>query len=316
MSADASPNHQSKLAAAGANLAVDATAAEVIGAFRDAGIRSVLLKGPSIGRWLYPADSARVSVDVDLLVAPAGRGRAEEALTRLGFTAFPTNPAGVEVKHAHCWRRDRNPITVDLHLTLPGVGVSDDDVWSLLSAETEQLVVGDLTVEMLSEAARAMHVALHAGQHGPGFSGPVSDLERAVEQLPIAVWKEASALAVQLGAESLFAAGLGLHERGTEILQHVGLSGRKTVEVALRSTTGPDLALGFHRLAGTRGLSAKLAFVARKIVPPPAWMRAVVPLARRGRLGLVAAYLLRPLWLLRRAGPAFRAWRRAVREAR
>jgi hypothetical protein len=316
MSADVPPTQRTTLAAVGVNLAVDATAAEAIGAFRDAGIRSVLLKGPSTGRWLYPSESTRVSVDVDLLVAPADRGRAEGVLARLGFSPFPTNPAGVEVKHAHCWHRELNPITVDLHLTLPGVGVSDDTAWSVLSNETEQLVVGGFPVEVLGQAARAMHVALHAAQHGSGFAGPVADLERALEQLPLDVWKDASALAVQLRAESLFAAGLGLHERGREVLPHLGLSGRKTVEVALRVSTPPDLALGFHRLAGTPGLSAKLAFVARKIAPPAAWMRSVVPLARRGRLGLAAAYIVRPLWLLRRAGPAFRAWRRAVREAR
>jgi hypothetical protein len=249
-------------------------------------------------------------------VAPADRVGAETVLSGLGFSAFPSSDLGNEIKHAHCWQRELNPISVDLHVTLPGVGVSDDLAWSVLTNETEQLVVGGLTVETLSEAARAMHVALHAAQHGPDFSGPAADLERAVAQIPVHVWKEAAELAVQLKAESLFSAGLGLQERGREILGELALPESRTVEAALRSTSPPDLALGFHRLAGTPGLRAKLAFVVRKIVPPPAWMRAVVPLARRGRLGLAAAYLLRPLWLLRRAGPAFRAWRRAVREAR
>jgi hypothetical protein len=316
MSAGVPPSEPTKLAAAGANLAVDATAAEVVGRFREARIRSILLKGPSVIRWLYAPESTRVSDDVDLLVAPADHAAAERALADLGFSPFPSNVAGGETKHAYCWQRALNPITVDLHVTLPGVGVSDENVWNVLSHQTEHMIVGGLTLETLCRPARAMHVALHAGQHGPGFSRPLADLGRAVEQVPRDVWKEASALATRLGAESLFAAGLALHDEGMDLVSHLGLSQHKTVEVALRSSTGPDLALGFHRLAGTPGLFSKLAFVAQKVVPPAAWMRSVVPLARRGRFGLVAAYVLRPLWLLRRAGPALRAWRRAVKDAR
>ena len=232
MSAGASPIRRTTLAAAGANLAVDATAAEVISRLRDAGIRSILLKGPSIGRWLYPPESTRVSVDVDLLVAPVDRGEAERVLASLGFRAFPTNVAGREIKHAYCWQRDLNPITVDLHLTLAGIGASDEDAWRFLSKETEQLLVGGLTVEVLSQAGRAMHVALHAAQHGSGFIGPVTDLERAVEQVPLDVWRKASALAIRLDGASLFVAGLSLLEGGRQILSSLGLSEPKTVEVA------------------------------------------------------------------------------------
>jgi hypothetical protein len=316
MSENVSPGRRSALIAAGAGLAVEATTAEVAGALRRAGIRTILLKGPSFARWLYGPESTRLSVDVDLLVAPADRAAAEAVLSRLGFSPFPTNVAGGEVKHAYCWERGLDAITVDLHLTLPSVGVSSEDAWRVLSADTERLMVGGIPVEVLSPAARAMHAALHAAQHGPGFSGPLTDLQRALERLPPDVWHEAATLALRLEADSLFAAGLGLLDPGRSVLARLGLSERRTVEVALRVTTPPDLALGFHRLAATPGLGPKLSFIARKIVPPPAWMRSCVPLAGRGRLGLAAAYIARPIWLLRRARAGFRAWRRAVRAAR
>jgi hypothetical protein len=316
MSENAVSTRRTRLLANGADMAIEATAAEAVGALRSAGIRTILLKGPSLARWLYDSESTRIAVDVDLLVAVDDRPAAEAVLAKLGYSPFPSNVAGDEVKHAHHWDRDLNTISVDLHLTLPGVGVSNEDAWTVLSQDTEQLVVGGIPVEVLAPAARAMHVALHAGQHGPGFEGPLTDLTRALDQLAPEVWEEAASLALRLEAESMFAAGLGLLDHGRQILARLGLSDRKTVEVALRATTPPDLALGFHQLASTPGLRPKLAFVARKIFPSAAWMRRCIPLARRGRLGLAAAYLLRPFWLLRRAGPGFRAWRKAAKHTR
>lgn len=305
-----------RLLKAGADLAVEATAAEIVQSLRKAGIRSVLLKGPSLARWLYDPESTRTAVDVDLLVAVADRSAAEAVLADLGYSPFPSNVAGNETKPARHWDRDLNTISVDLHLTLPGVGVSNEAAWTVLSQDTEELVVGGVSVEVLAPAARAMHVALHAAQHGPGFKGPLTDLERALDQLAPQVWDKAGALAVRLEAEPMFAAGLGLLDDGRRILARLGVADDKTVEAVLRATTPPDLSLGFHQLASTPGMRPKLAFIIRKVVPPPAWMRSCIPLARRGRLGLAGAYLLRPVWLLKRAGPGYRAWRRAVRNAR
>jgi hypothetical protein len=310
------PARRARLLKAGAEMAIEATAAQAIGALRRAGIRTILLKGPSLARWLYDSETTRTAVDVDLLVAVADRPAAEAVLAGLGYSPFPSNVAGEEIKPARHWDRDSNTISVDLHLTLPGVGVSNEDAWTVLSQDTEQLIVGDVPAEVLAPSVRAMHVALHAGQHGPGFEGPLTDLKRALDQLAPQVWEDAAARAVRLEAASMFAAGLGLLDHGRQILVRLGLSDSKTVEAALRATTPPDLSLGFHKLATTPGSWPKLAFVARKIVPPAAWMRRCVPIARRGHLGLAAAYLSRPFWLLRRAGPGFRAWRQAVRDAR
>ena len=61
-----------ELIAAGIGLALEAMAVEVTTAFARSGIASILLKGPSVIRWLYPATTDRYSVDVDLLVALSG----------------------------------------------------------------------------------------------------------------------------------------------------------------------------------------------------------------------------------------------------
>jgi hypothetical protein len=65
-------------------LAVDRVTAEVISAFDAAGIPSILLKGPSIARWLYPA-GGRGYVDTDLLVQRQQFSRASDLLKDLGF---------------------------------------------------------------------------------------------------------------------------------------------------------------------------------------------------------------------------------------
>jgi hypothetical protein len=48
-------------------------------------------------------------------------------------------------------------------------------------------------------------------------------------------------------------------------------------------------------------------------VPTPAFMRHWFPQARRGPLGMVLAYLWRPLWLVLRLPPSAIAWLRAHR---
>ena len=298
----------------GASVAVDAVTAEVVTALGGAGIRPILLKGPSIAGWLYGAESPRLSVDVDLLVAPAERYAAEEVLTALGFRPFPTNTRD-EGKHAHTWVRGGSPVAVDLHLTLPGVAVTDDEAWRVLSRDTEQLSVGGARVDALATHARAMHIAIHAAQHGVGFDWPLDDLRRAVARLPLEAWRRAAALASSLRAEPMFTTGLALIPQGKAVLATLGLDERKTVEVALRAMTPPDLALGLHRLTAIPGLLRKATFVARKVAPPPDWMRAWLPLARRGKLGLAAAYAWRPIWMGVRTPAALRAWSRARKES-
>src|SRR5207248_1785857 len=67
------------------SLLADVTTGEVTTAFRHANIRSVLLKGPTIARWLYEHVAMRPYVDSDLLIAVGDLDRAEEVLAALGF---------------------------------------------------------------------------------------------------------------------------------------------------------------------------------------------------------------------------------------
>jgi hypothetical protein len=315
MSEDGTTEHPEAIAT-GVNIAIDAIAAEVTSAFREAGVRALLLKGPPSVRWLYDSDSGRFSTDVDLLVEPGSRPAAEDVLQQLSFRPLPQNIGADEPRHARAWEREANPVEVDLHVSVAGAGAPGDEVWRVLSHQTEKVVLGGTPVEIPSAPARALLIVLHAAQHGAGWDQALRDLQRAVARLPDEVWRTAAALATDLDATVPFAAGLELVEGGEALADRLGLPKQRTIEATLRAWTAPDLTLGIHRLTLTRGLRAKGAFIIRKVFPSPDWMRRWVPLARRGRLGLAAAYASRPIWLLSRTPRALHAWRRALRDSR
>lgn len=301
--------------AAAQNLAVDLVTAEVAGALGAAGVRAILLKGPSIARWLYGHDELRAYGDTDLLVASHDVAPAEQVLARLGFERL-LGDADIPAwrRGDHTWRRTSSGAEVDLHWRLVGVGAPAASVWALLSAGTETMGVAGTDVEILGVSARALHVALHAAQNGIASEQSMADLERALRRLDDGTWRSAAALAEGLDAADAFSTGLRLRPEGDALAGRLGLPAARSVEAALLAMTPPLTAVGWYELSQTpRRECARL--VARKVVPSRDLMRDWSPLARRGRAGLLAAYVGRPFWLALHAGPGFAAWRRARRRA-
>ena len=298
------------------NLRVDAVTAEVLQAFDAAAVSSVLLKGPAIARWLYLDGDPRPYRDCDLLVPPSQIDAAQTALGRAGLNrAFDLE--GLPDwwrEHAGEWWSPEHRVYVDLHRTLPGVGVDDEAAWRILSADTETIVVGGQPAKALGLPARALHIALHAAQHGEGFHKPMADLGHALAGLDVTTWRGAAAVAERLEATDALAAGLRLLPAGRELAGRLDLPSVTSVEVALRAGTAPPVALGFEQLARARGVRARGQILWRKFFPPPGFMRRWHPIASRGRPGLALAYLLRPVWIIRAAPRGLRAWRRARRD--
>jgi hypothetical protein len=296
---------------------VDAATAEVLSAFAAAGIDSVLLKGPSIARWLYTDEEPRAYRDCDLLVSPAAIERAEDVLGRLGFVNRFEEDRLPEWwrEHASEWWREQDGVMVDLHRTLADVGVDDESAWRALSSTTESMPVAGYPAPVLTLPARALHAALHAMHHGVDWHTPIADLERALEQVDETVWRNAADLAARLDALDAFAVGLRLTPAGQELADKLALPERSSVRTALLASSPPPVALGFDQLARAKGVRRRAAIVARKIVPPASFMRRWHWMASRGRTGLLLAYLYRPIWILRKAPAAFRAWRAARRES-
>jgi hypothetical protein len=299
------------------SLAVDLATAEVVTALRERGIRSVVLRGPALARRVYPMGELRPYVDVDLLVAPADDGAAGDVLSRLGFAVVVSDEEleGHRPAHAHEWVRERDTVAVDLHRTLSGAGARPDQVWAVIAEGAETEVVGGAAVEVPSLAAVALQLGLHAAHHGPRRGKSLRDLELALERLPEGAWLAAAELASQLDAVPAFAAGLRLVPAGALLAERLGLPFARPVDIALRASSAPPLALGLDWLMRTSGLRAKGVLVVRTLAPSPGALRSWRPLARRRPLGLAAAYLSHPFWLARHVVPSLMAVRHAQKEA-
>lgn len=301
--------HHGPLHATARSLLVDSATAEVVGEFSAAGIPVLLLKGPAVARWLYDDGAPRPYVDSDLLIPTEEWVTAEALLPTLGYAPVMTQRDLPEPFHADLWRRERDGIELDLHRTLPGVGVSSSGAWEVLGADTETIVVAGTEVATLGLRARALHLALHAAY--PRKTKALEDLERGLARIDRRQWAAARDLARRLDALPAFAAGLRQLPEGRELAELLRLPSNESVEVALKAVMAPPLAISLSRLAATDGLQAKLAFLGRKVLPTRRYMRTWSPLAARGPLGMGAAYVWRLICLLGRAAPAVYIWQRA-----
>ncbi len=295
-------------------LRLDAAAVEVIRALRESGIRPLLFKGPSTARWLYDAAWERGYGDVDLLVAPHEHARAGQLIAGLGYRDYTDFDHEHEGRvHASQWLRVDQGIAIDLHHRLTGTR-GDADVFRTLCEGTDTIRLGDENVETLGPDARAVTLALHAAQHGATSTRPLRDLHRGLERLDDDAWRRAAELADRLGATEAFAAGLRIVAPGAEMADRLGLGTGASVEVHLRAA-GATVALGLMGMLDSRSWRSRAVMVRRELVPSQGFMRVWQPLARRGRLGLAAAYAWRPLWLAWKLPAAIRDLRRARRQA-
>ena len=295
----------------------DSAAVELTAALEAAGIRSILLKGPSAKRWLYAEDETRHYWDIDLLVSPAELPRAEAVAAGLGFEPLSSESTRIQQEsHHERWYRPRDNVCVELHRGFLGVEASDEQLWEELVRETEPLSLGghEDAVRVPGLAARTLLVALHAAASGPAGT-PLEDLVRAVDQVPAETWQEAAVLARRLRAEPALAIGLSFVPEGVALSRRLELTGTTSAEVILRSTIPPPTAMGFERLRRTPGLAGKLSYLASELAPPRDTLRKADPLARHGTVGTVAAYVIRPFRLAAQAPRGFLAWRSARRRA-
>jgi len=298
-------------------LALDRATADVMTTLTAGGVRSILLKGPALNRWLYREDEWRSYVDCDLLVSPDDLSRAEQILEGLGFSREGLHSIRHDWdRYADSWRGPS--AAIDLHHSMIGIGVSPQEFWRVMSEATESMAVGGADVEVLHPGARAFALVIHVAKDGSRRAKARHDLGHAVTRLPLETWRQAVHVAERLDAREAFAAGLRMEPNGRELAARLGLPDTTPpVDVAIRRHGGaPPLAAGVNWMITTPGIGNKLRVIGRKLVPPPAFMRSWKPLARRGTLGLVVAYLWRPFWVLWHVGPAVRAVVRARRAER
>lgn len=298
-------------------LAVDAQTAAVMSALAARGVDALLLKGPVVARRLYGDDTPRFYGDTDLLVAPRSLAAARRALGELGYEQWVGDRSAALIgHHGTHWRRPRSLLEVDLHHTLTGVRADPQALWDALCGHTTSMQVHGTPIRVPGDAALALHLALHAAQHGVARETPRHDLRRALEQIDGAAWRAAAALAARVDAVDAFGVGLRLLPEGAALAQDLRLPPNRSRNAALRVMAAPPVTLGVDRLSTTPGLRAKARLALGWTFPPPDFMREWSALARRGRSGLLLAYLLRPVALVGQSRAAVAAWRRAGRGTR
>lgn len=271
-------------------LATDGACAEVVSAWRARGIDSVLVKGATTASWLYQHE-ARGYADGDLLVDPARIEDARDVLAELGFAPAP----GHFSDHAHPWVRSFPAAVIDLHTTLWGATRAPERVWAELRGWTQPIRIGLTSVAALSVPARALHLALHAAQHGDSAARR-GDLRRALERTSLAEWQAAEQLAERIWALPMMAVGLSLEPAGNRLLGRLPLARAGL----LAERRHAPLAIGFARLRAAKGVRAKAAVLGAALVPDRD-DHARMPFARR--LGWLLCGLPRTLLSLARDRP-------------
>lgn len=308
-----------KVVEAGQVLRVDRVTAEVVGLFEDAGIGTVLMKGPSFRRWLYP-DGGRSYTDSDLLVRTADLDRARALLTEAGFRLVGKLRAFRDPQPGYAWSRERDGAQVDLHESIHGVGVPPEAFWDAVAAELELMEIGGRRVQVLGLRARLLHVVLHAAQHAEDRPTTHTDLERAIERVDRGLWPAALDLARDLDAVEPFRRGLAWAARGEEVARSLGLEpwsdpGPTTEQVVRRTMPREPVVGGLVWLGKTKGLRKKASLVVYRVFSKES-LRAWTPVATRGWWGLTLARITRPFWLLARLPRAVPRLMEARREAR
>lgn len=211
-------------------MGVDRVTGEVVTAMDAAAIPTILLKGPSIARWLYP-EGGRSYCDTDLLVRASDHPRAAELLRSMGFAealgGFHPIERRVIADTAVSFVRPRHMGDgrggdVDLHRNLGGVPAPDELLWKEFDAASTTLPVGGRDVRVLDRTGVALHVVVHAVQQGFGQHTD-EDLRRLVATPAAPDWEAVAALATRLGIADVLGHGLRRHPAGAEVADRLGL---------------------------------------------------------------------------------------------
>jgi Uncharacterised nucleotidyltransferase len=305
---------------AGGSPALEAFAAELFGGFADAGVDALLLKGAALARLLYEPGERRGYVDVDVLVRPDHLERAAGLLRDRGYRNA-TELHGIDyVKGSvpsDTWVPPAGaaPYDVDVHRWLPGAQASPEPAWDALWARRTAIELAGREIPVLGRDGLALHLALHAAQHGPDFVKGVVELRRALERWPPEVWSEAVSLAEEVEALPRFAAGLRLVPEGRELVAslHLPVTGAVEWEIGHRAER-PRGTFHVEAFGEAESLRERLGLARRALFPSRQWLVVEHHWAARGPLHLALGYALHiartPAW-------ALRAWsfRRRARRA-
>lgn len=298
-------------------LSMDAFTVRAVGSLRAAGVRAILLKGTSHARWLYdPAEGTRSSIDIDLLVAPADRARAEGVLAAMGMQPHrpsPTHPKLPEDHHAEFWFPTRpGQFSIDLHTRFHYVK-DGDRLWDAVTAAPDVLLLGGHEIETPGEPMRALLAMLHVLRSASAQPRTVDDARRVVARLHRDSWPGVRALASQLDVLEALDVALRATEGGDAVADALALP-RPDARWRLRGHR--DFTESDLRMLDAVERGGVATLLRDELFPAPERMRTYYPRSRRGRPGLALAYAARLGRLAVDLKRLTRAWVRVKASAR
>jgi len=243
-----------------------AAAFEAFAALDAARIPTLFLKGLALEAALYEPGEHRGFLDFDVLVAPDRLANAATVLGKLGYRNAHVTHAWETWMHAEYWWRPVDGARADLHWSIVGMGADPADAWSVLWAGSEEQCHGERTLRVLGRDATALHVALHAAQHGPRSLKAIGDLNRALARWPDA-WTGATDLAARLDALPAYIAGLRLTPQGRELVERLGLDPHEGYAWIRRYGIGPRGSVYVAQWEAATGTRAKLAVARAALLP-------------------------------------------------
>ena len=293
---------------------LDAAAAEIFRALGAARIDALLLKGPALTALLYTRSEVRAYSDIDLLVATRDLARARAMLGELGYKKAGDELGIVDVAgvaHTEAWVAAApgamRQLLLELHLWLFGSEAPAPVTWDRLAARRTEIELCGQAVPVLNAEGQAMHLALHAAQHGSTYVRGQQELALALERWPLGVWKRAAGLAAEIDAVDAFAAGLRLVPAGAALTNALGLPATDQLDWEIRhARSRPRGTFHLQALADKRGLLGRAEVLRYALFPSRDWIARAYPWARGARAALVLGYLVH---LMRAPAWAVRAWR-------
>jgi hypothetical protein len=126
----------------------------------EAGVRALAIKGPVAA--LQGLRAARPSVDVDLLVEPAGYDDLRAALERLGWhDGFVYETPGMTWNHSVVHRHPRWACEIDVHHWFPGLLADPSTVFDLMWSRRVDVELAGAPVAAPDPVGHASILALH-----------------------------------------------------------------------------------------------------------------------------------------------------------
>lgn len=235
---------------------------------RAAGIPILHVKGPAAHPTLR--DAQRTGTDADVIVRPGHADALVTALLTAGWAMRARFETGSVFEHAATlWHPHWG--YVDVHRAFPGIGVPEDDAFTRLWQDRQELELAATTCAVPSIAGQALLLVLHEAREPLG-EGHDEDVRRAWIDADPELRAQVATLRDELQAQIAFAAAEGTLEQYRDhphyrLWRHMRFGGSRLDEWRARSAAAPTRRAAARLLV--RSLAVNVDHLAMDLGRPP-----------------------------------------------